>query len=295
MISQIMILSLALSADRPAPLPGQAGRSTTVANNGMVATSHPLAAQVGLDVLKNGGNAVDAAIATSAAMGLLEPMSCGIGGDLFAIVWDAKTQKLYGLNASGRAPRAIAADKLKPDADGTIRDATPDSWSVPGAVDGWFALHGKFGRLPMADLLAPSIKSAREGEPVPEFIGALFELGARKYKDTPGFARTYMPGGRVPREGEVFKNPDLARAYEAIATGGRDAYYRGPIAKDLVAFSKKHGGYFAEEDLASDKPDWVEPISTDYRGVRVFELPPNGQGISALQLLNVMETFDLKR
>ena len=272
-----------------------ATRSVVYARHGMVAAAHPLAVQIGVDVLKKGGSAVDAAIAVNAALGLLEPMSCGIGGDLFANVWDAKTQKLYGLNASGRSPRAIAADKLKPDTDGTIRDTTPDSWSVPGAVDGWFALHGKFGRLPMADLLGPSIKSAREGEPVPEFIGALFELGARKYKDTPGFARTYMPGGRVPREGEVFKNPDLARAYEAIATGGRDAYYRGPIARDLVAFSKKHGGYFAEEDLAADNPDWVEPISTDYRGVRVFELPPNGQGISALQLLNVMETFDLKR
>ncbi len=295
----VAVLMILMTASAGAPSERPAGRSfatrsVVYARHGMVAAAHPLAVQIGVDVLKKGGSAADAAIAVNAALGFLEPMSCGIGGDLFAIVWDAKTQKLYGLNASGRAPRALTADKVKPDADGTIRDRTPDSWTVPGAADGWFALHEKFGRLPMADLLAPTIRAAREGEAVPEIIAPLWAAGARKYKDAPGFAHTYLPGGRAPREGEVFKNPDLARAYEAIAAGGRDAYYRGPIAKDLVAFSKKNGGYFSEEDLAADKPDWVEPISTDYRGVRVFELPPNGQGITTLQLLNVMETFDLR-
>jgi gamma-glutamyltranspeptidase/glutathione hydrolase len=282
-----------LPSERPAGR-SFATRSVVYARHGMVAAAHPMAVQIGVDVLKKGGSAVDAAIAVNAALGLMEPMSCGIGGDLFAIVWDAKTQRLYGLNASGRAPRALTADKVKPTADGTIDDTTPASWTVPGAVDGWFALHERFGRLPMADILAPTIQAAKEGQPVPEIIASAWAGGARAFKDQPGFARTYMPEGRAPREGEVFKNPDLARAYEALAQGGRDAYYRGPIAKDLVAFSRRNGGFFAEEDLAADKPDWVEPISTDYRGVQVYELPPNGQGISALQLLNVMETFDLK-
>jgi gamma-glutamyltranspeptidase / glutathione hydrolase len=271
-----------------------ATRSVVYARHGMVAAAHPMAVQIGVDVLKKGGSAVDAAIAVNAALGLVEPMSCGIGGDLFAIVWDAKRQRLYGLNASGRAPRGVAADKIKAAADGTIDERTPSSWTVPGAVDGWFALHERFGRLPMADLLAPTISAAREGQPVPEIIAAAWESGARAFKDQPGFARTFMPEGRAPREGEVFRNPDLARAYEALAQGGRDAFYRGEVARDIVAFSRRHGGFFAEEDLAADRPDWVDPISTDYRGVQVFELPPNGQGISALQLLNVMETFDVK-
>ena len=290
----ILVSTPGRPADRPAG-PMGAMRSVVYARHGMVAAAHPLAVQIGVDVLKKGGNAIDAAIATNAALGLLEPMSCGMGGDLFAIVWDAKTQRLYGLNASGRAPRALTADKVKPDADGTIPESSPFSWTVPGAVDGWFALHDRFGRTPMADLLAPTIQAAREGEPVPEVIAFLWQRGARLFKDKPGYAATYMPGGRAPREGEVFRNPDLAKAYEAVARGGRDAFYRGPIAKDLVAFSRRNGGFLAEEDFAADKPDWVEPLSTDYRGVRVFELPPNGQGITALELLNVMETFDLRK
>jgi gamma-glutamyltranspeptidase / glutathione hydrolase len=293
------VLVILVSAREGIPSERPAGRtfatrSVVYARHGMVAAAHPLAVQIGVDVLQKGGSAADAAIAVNAALGFVEPMSCGIGGDLFAIVWDAKTQKLYGLNASGRSPRAISADKVKPDADGTIRERTPDSWTVPGTVNGWFALHERFGRVPMADLLAPSIRAAREGEAVPEVIAALWEAGAGTYKAAPGFARTFLPEGRPPREGEVFRNPDLARAYEALARDGRDAFYRGAIAKDIASFSRRNGGFLAEEDLAADRPDWVEPISTTYRGVRVFELPPNGQGISALQLLNVMETFDLK-
>src|SRR4051812_19832892 len=250
-------------ADRPAGPMGSM-RSVVYARHGMVAAAHPLAVQIGVDVLKKGGTAVDAAIAVNAALGVLEPMSCGIGGDLFAMVWDAKAQRLVGLNASGRAPRALRADKVKASVDGTIPDASPFSWTVPGAVDGWFALHEKFGRLPMADLLAPAIRAAREGEPVPEVIASLWAAGAVLYKDQPGFAATYMPGGRTPRVGEVFKNPDLAKSYEAIAREGRDAFYGGAIGKGLVAFSARNGGFFADEDLAADKPDWVEPMSTDY-------------------------------
>jgi gamma-glutamyltranspeptidase/glutathione hydrolase len=271
-----------------------ATRSVVYARHGMVAAAHPLAVQIGVDVLKAGGSAVDAAIAVNAALGFVEPMSCGIGGDLFAIVWDAKSQRLYGLNASGRAPRALAADKVKANPDGTIPERSPFAWSVPGAADGWFELHRRFGRLPMADVLAPAIRSAREGEPVPQVIAGFFASAeAARWKGA-GFADVYLPGGHAPREGEVFKNPALARAYEALAKDGRAAFYEGPIARDLVAFSQKNGGFFSMEDLSGHESEWVEPLSTDYRGVRVFELPPNGQGLAALEMLNMLETFDLR-
>ena len=285
--------ALGLPGDRPEGKPF-ATRSVVYARHGMVAAAHPLAAQIGVDVLKRGGSAVDAAIAVNAALGFLEPMSCGIGGDLFAIVWDAKTGRLYGLNGSGRAPRALTADKVKPQGDGTIPPYTPYAWTVPGAVDAWFELHGRFGRLPMAELLAPAARAAREGEPVPQVIAGAWAGGARIFKDKPGFAETFLPGGRAPREGVVFKNPALARAYELIGREGRDAFYRGAIARDIVAFSRANGGFFSEEDLAQHRSEWVEPISTDYRGVTVVELPPNGQGLTALQILNLLETFDLK-
>jgi gamma-glutamyltranspeptidase / glutathione hydrolase len=271
-----------------------ATRSVVYARHGMVAAAHPLAAQIGVDILKKGGTAVDAAIAVNAALGFLEPVSCGIGGDLFAIVWDAKTGRLHGLNASGRAPRALTADKVPAEKDGTIPVYSPYAWTVPGAVDGWFELHGKFGRLPMAEVLAPAARAAREGEPVPQYIAGLWERGGQRFKDKPGFAATFLPAGKAPREGEVFKNPALARAYELLGREGRDAFYKGAIARDIVAFSRRNGGFFAEEDLAGHRSEWVDPISTDYRGVTVFELPPNGQGITALQLLNILETFDLR-
>jgi gamma-glutamyltranspeptidase / glutathione hydrolase len=277
--------------DRPEGLPF-ATRSVVYARHGMVAAAHPLAVQIGVDILKKGGSAVDAAIAVNAALGFLEPMSCGIGGDLYALVWDAKTQKLYGLNASGRAPKALTADKVPPEADGTIPLFSPFAWTVPGAVDGWFALHERFGRLPIADVLAPAARAAREGEPVPQVIAANF--APAEARDKPGFADVFRPGGRAPREGEVFKNPALARAYDLLAGEGRDAYYKGAIGRDLVAFSRKNGGFFSAEDLAASRADWVEPISTDYRGVRVYEIPPNGQGITALEMLNILEGFDLK-
>jgi gamma-glutamyltranspeptidase/glutathione hydrolase len=260
----------------------------------VVASAHPLASQIGIDVLKAGGNAVDAAIATNAALGFLEPVSCGIGGDLFALVWDARTRRLHGLNGSGRSPAALTADKVRAEPDGTIPLHSPYAWSVPGAVDGWFRLHERFGRLPMAELLAPAANAAREGEPVPQVIVDHWSRGAGLFRDKPGFAETFLPGGRPPREGEIFRNPGLARAYDEIARHGPDAFYRGPIADAIVAFSERVGGFFSKGDLAEHHGDWVEPISTTYRGVEVWEIPPNGQGLAALQMLNMLEGFDLR-
>ncbi len=302
LVSGFVIMTAAIlpAGDRTPAVPGKTGRSVTVAPHGMVATSHPLAAQIGLDVLKGGGNAVDAAIATSAAMGLMEPMSCGIGGDLFAIVWDAKTQKLYGLNANGAAPlkatRKLFVDKgLK-----EIPERGPLSWSVPGCVDGWDALRTKFGTMPLKDLLAPSIDYAEKGVPVPEVIEGYWRASERSLaKDTDSAAVFLVPGRegerRAPRLGEVFKNPTLAKTYAMIAEGGRDAYYKGEIAKRLVAFSDKKGGLFSLEDFTRHASEWVEPVKTTYRGYDVWELPPPGQGIAALQMLNLLEPHDLKK
>jgi gamma-glutamyltranspeptidase/glutathione hydrolase len=271
-----------------------ATRSVVHARSGMVAAAHPLAVRIGVEILREGGSAVDAAIAVNAALGFLEPTANGIGGDLFAIVWDAESGKLWGLNGSGRAPASLTADKVPAEADGTIPLYSPYAWSVPGTVDGWFALHGRFGKLPMKELLAPAIRAAREGEPVPEVITAAWERSARVFADKPGFASTFLPDGRAPREGEVFRNPDLAESLALIAGQGADAFYRGPIADAIVAFSNEHGGFIGKEDLAGHRSEWVEPVSTTYRGVEVWELPPNGQGIAALQMLNILEGFDLR-
>jgi len=270
-----------------------ATRSVVHARHGMVASAHPLATQIGLDVLRRGGSAVDAAIAVNAALGFLEPTACGIGGDLFAVVWDAKTGRLHGLDGSGRSPRSISIEAIEPDEDGTVPRYSPAAWSVPGTVDAWFALHERFGRLPMADVLAPAIRAAEEGEPVPQAIAAAWGRAAVLFGDKPGFAEVFLPGGRAPAEGEVFANPALAKAYRLLATAGRDAYYRGPIAASIVALSSAVGGFLSAEDLAAHRSDWVEPLSTTYRGVEVFELPPAGQGLAALQMLNILETFDL--
>jgi gamma-glutamyltranspeptidase/glutathione hydrolase len=270
-----------------------ATRSVVHARHGMVAAAHPLATRIGVEVLQAGGNAVDAAIAVNAALAFLEPVSCGLGGDLFAMVWVAEEGKLYGLNGSGRAPLGLTADRVPPAEDGTIPRYHPVAWSVPGAVDGWFELHERFGALPMPEVLAPAIRAAEEGEPVPRVIAAAWSRGERLFGDKPGFAETFLPGGRSPREGELFRNPALARALRALAEGGRDAYYRGPIAESIVAYSERHGGFFTPEDFASHRSEWVEPISTDYHGVRLYELPPNGEGLAALQMLNILERFDL--
>ena len=286
------LLSCAASVPPPTPRPLQpyGTRSVVYARNGMVASSHPLATRVGVEILLRGGSAVDAAIAVNAMLGMIEPMMCGIGGDLFAQVWDAKTRKLYGLNASGRCPQGLTADKVPPTSQGTVPPYSPFAWTVPGAVDGWFALHGKFGRLPMKDLLGPAIRAGNEGVPVPRVIS-----GEWRGRGGPGFASVFLPQGRPPAEGEIFRNPALARTYGVLAEGGRDAFYRGSIAETILAFSRKQGGFFSKKDFADNKPTWVEPISTTYRGVRVHQIPPNGQGLAALQMLNILETFDLRK
>jgi gamma-glutamyltranspeptidase/glutathione hydrolase len=260
----------------------------------MVAAAHPLAVQVGVDVLKRGGSAVDAAIAVNAALAFMEPVSCGLGGDLFAMVWDPKTNSLYGLNASGRAPAALTIERIPAEKDGTIPLHSPYAWTVPGCVDGWFALHARFGRLPMAELLRPTITYAREGVPVPQIIAGAWRRATRLFAAKPGFAEVFMPGGEAPGEGDLFTNPALARTLETLARGGRDAFYRGSIATAIVAFSRAHGGFFSPEDFATHTSDWVQPISTTYRGWQVWELPPPGQGLAALQILNILEHFDLK-
>ncbi len=271
-----------------------AGRSVVMAPHGMVATSQPLAAQVGLDVLRRGGNAVDAAIATNAAMGLMEPMSCGIGGDLYAIVWDAKSKKLYGLNASGRSPYRATIEFYIGKAHKYIPTSGPLSWSVPGCVDGWAKLHQRFGSRPLADLLAPSIEYAEQGFPVSEIIAAGWQASARTLARTRNTADTYLPGGRAPRAGDIFQNPDLARTYREIAAHGRDGFYKGRVAHEIVSYSDQAGGLFTLKDLEDDEATWVEPVSTTYRGYRVWEIPPPGQGIAALEMLNLLEGYDLK-
>ena len=276
-----------------------ATRSEVIAKHGMVAASHPLAAQIGLDVLKAGGSAVDAAIATNAALGLMEPTGCGIGGDLFAIVWDAKTQQLHGLNASGRSPLGLSYDQLQAELAKLERKTIPPLGllpiSVPGAVDGWYELHAKFGKLPMADLLAPSIAYAEEGFPLTELIAMYWKAADRYYKDLPGSAHaTWVPGGKVPQKGELFRNPDLARTYRRLAEGGRDVFYRGEIADEIDAFMRAHGGYLRKADLEAHTSTWITPVSINYRGYDVYELPPNGQGIAALQMLNILEGYDLR-
>ena len=282
------------SAADPATGRGQATRSVVYGAHGMVCAAQPLAVQAGLEMLKQGGSAVDAAIAANACLGLMEPTANGLGGDLFAIVWDPRASKLAGLNASGRAPLALTADQVKPEKDGTIPLYTPFSWTVPGACDGWFELHAKYGKLPMSKVLAPAIRYAEEGFPLSPVIAGDWERSTRVFKDKPGFARVFMPGGHAPREGERFKNPALAKTLRLLADKGRDAYYKGPIAEAIVKFSKANGGFFALEDFAKHTSTWDAPLSTSYRGYDVWELPPPGQGLAALELLNILETFDLK-
>ena len=270
-----------------------ASRSEVLAPHGMAATSQPLATQVAIDILKSGGSAVDAAIAANAALGLMEPTGSGIGGDLFAIVWDAEKKELTGLNASGRAPKAMSLEYLREHGHTAVPKFGPLPVSVPGAVDGWFELHDRYGRLPMKDVLAPAIRYAREGFPVSEVIAYYFVINKRRIGHYPGFAETFMPNGDVPKKGDVFRNPRLATTYEAIATGGRDEFYKGDIARAIAAYMAAQGGLLTYEDLAAHSSEWVTPVSTNYRGWDVYELPPNGQGIAALQILNILEGFDI--
>jgi gamma-glutamyltranspeptidase/glutathione hydrolase len=274
-----------------------ATRSEVIAKHGMAATSQPLATQVALDVLKSGGNAIDAAIAANATLGLMEPTGNGIGGDLFAIVWIESEQKLYGLNASGRSPKSLTLEKLQKElADKNltkIPSLGPLPVSVPGCVDGWFELHGKFGSKPMSEVLKPAVSYAREGFPVSELIAYYWQRSSflGRY---PGFRETFLPNGRGPRKGEMFKNPMLANTLERLGAEGRDVFYKGDMAKTIDAYMKKHGGYLSYEDMAAHKSEWVDPVSVNYRGYDLWELPPNGQGIAALQMLGILEGFDLK-
>ncbi len=270
-----------------------ASRSEVIAPHGMAATSQPLATQIALDILKAGGSAVDAAIAANAALGLMEPTGCGIGGDLFAIVWDAEKQELTGLNASGRAPARMTLDYFRKNDIDAVPPFGPLPVSVPGAVDGWFELHERYGRLPMSDLLRPAIDYAENGFPVSEVIAYYLELSERRYKDYAGFAETWMPNGRPPKKGEMFKNPRLASTYRQIADGGRDAFYKGDIARRIDAYMQEQGGLLRYEDLAAHTSEWITPVSSNYRGWDIYELPPNGQGIAALQILNVLEGYDI--
>ena len=291
--TMIFFVPLLLAQDR---ITGRsfATRSEVIAQNGMAATSQPLATQVALDILKQGGTAVDAAIAANAMLGLVEPTGSGIGGDLFAIVWDAKTQKLYGLNGSGRSPYSLTLDYFKQNGYKQIPSRGPLPVSVPGCVDGWFELHKKFGKLSMESILGPTIKYARKGFPVSELIAYYMQAHVPILQEWPGFKETFMPNGRAPEKGEIFKNPKLANTLEKIAKGGRDVFYKGEIAKTIDAFMKRVGGFLSYKDLADHSSEWVEPVSTNYRGYDVWELPPNGQGIAALQILNILEGFDLK-
>ena len=272
-----------------------ATRSDVIAPHAMAATSHPLATQIALDVMKQGGTAMDAAIAANAALGLMEPTGNGIGGDLFAIVWDPKTKQLHGYNGSGRSPKSLTLEHFKQQGITDIPAHGPLPVSVPGTVDGWFALHGRFGKLPMRDVLAPTIRYAREGHPVHQTIAYYWERSVPRLSKFPGFKDQFTIDGRAPRTGEMWKNPYLADTLQKIADGGRDAFYKGDIARTIDAYFKANGGFLAYEDMAAHQGEWGTPVSTNYRGVDVWELPPNGQGIAALQMLNVLEGYDFSR
>ncbi|MCZ6650164.1 MAG: gamma-glutamyltransferase [Acidobacteria bacterium] len=270
-----------------------ATRSEVFARHGMAATSQPLATQAALHILRQGGSAVDAAIAANAVLGLTEPTGSGIGGDLFAMVWDPATSKLYGFNGSGRSPRSLTLAEFKKRGLEKIPAHGPLPVSVPGVVDGWFELHGRFGKLPMEKVLAPAIGYAREGFPLSELIAYYWGRSVPILERWEGFSDVFMPGGRAPRKGEIFRNPALADTYERLARKGRDLFYKGDMARTMDRFMKRVGGFLSYEDLAAHHGEWVEPVSTNYRGYDVWELPPNGQGIAALQILNILEGYDI--
>jgi gamma-glutamyltranspeptidase/glutathione hydrolase len=273
------------------------GRSVVRSQHAMVATSQPLASQVGLDVLKRGGNAVDAAIAMAAMLNVTEPMMTGIGGDAFMLVYWSKTKELKGLNASGRAPRALSLDYFAKRQTTQMPTQMPqfgmESITVPGAFDGWVTLLEKYGTMKLADLLEPAIDCAEHGFPVMEKTAEDWNAEVAKLKKTPAAATNYLIEGRAPRAGEIFRQPNLARTLRTLARGGRDAFYKGEIARAIADYCEKNGGFISLADLAAQKSDWVEPISTNYRGYTVYEIPPNGQGLTALLTLNILEGFDL--
>src|ERR1700731_2076247 len=303
---QVVILLLLICRAAPAQVDRITGkhfatRSEVLARHGMVCTSVPAATQVGIDILKKGGSAVDAAIAANATLGLMEPVSNGLGGDLFAIVYSAKENKLYGINGSGRSPLGLSYEQMKAELDKLNRKTIPPTGmlpiSVPGTVDAWAELHKKFGKLKLSEELAPATRYAEEGFPVTELIAYYWERSVPLYKNVPGgFLETYtLDGkGRAPAKGDVFKNPALAKTLRLIGEKGRDAFYKGEIADKIDAFMQANGGFLRKVDFEKHTSTWVDPVSTNYRGYDVFELPPNGQGIATLQMLNVLEGFDLR-
>lgn len=285
-------LPVAMAADRVTGY-GFATRSPVLASQAMAATSQPLATQVALDVMRQGGNAVDAAIAANAMLGLVEPTGNGIGGDLFAIVWDAKTKQLYGLNGSGRSPKSLSLQWFKEQGYDKIPSHGPLPVSVPGTVDAWFMLHERFGQLPMKQVLQPTINYAEKGFPVSQLIAYYWGRSVPRLSEYPGFSEQFTKDGHAPKEGELWRNPNLANTLKSVATGGRDAFYKGDMARTMAEYMQANGGFLSEDDLASHRGEWVDPVSTNYRGYDVWELPPNGQGIAALQILNIMEQHDL--
>ena len=269
-------------------------RSEVIAENGMVATSHPLATQIGIDILKDGGNAIDAAIAANAAIGLMEPTGNGIGGDLFAIIWVEKDKKLYGLNASGRSPKNLTLDYFKENNMTQIPAYGPLPVSVPGCVDGWFEMHKRFGKMSMKEILNPAINYAENGFPVTELVSYYMEIANKNFNQYPNFKETYHINGYTPKKGQLFKNKDLGKTLRLIAKKGRKGFYEGPVAKTISDFIIDQGGFLSFEDLKNHSSEWIDPVSTNYRGYDIWELPPNGQGIAALQILNLLESFDIK-
>lgn len=292
--SVFAVAALVLTGDR---VTGKsfATRSEVIAKHGMAATSIPLATLAAVEVLKDGGSAVDAAIAANAVQALLEPTGCGIGGDLYAIVWDPKTRELVGYNGSGRSPASLTLAELQRRGITRLPPLGPLPVSVPGCVDGWFALHARFGKLPMARVLAPAIRHAKEGAPITELVAHYWAISEPKLKPFAGFAETFLPNGRAPRKGELFANPRLAATFELLAKEGRDAFYKGDVARRIDAYMKANGGFLSYDDLAAHTGEWVKPVSLNYRGYDVWELPPNGQGIAALQMLGILEGFDVAR
>lgn len=289
----VMFSSLLFAGDRPAGR-SFATRSEVIARNGMAATSQPLATLTAVEILKAGGSAVDAAIAANAVLALTEPTGCGIGGDLFAIVWDGREQRLHGLNASGRSPATLTREEFSRRGLTRIPSLGVLPISVPGCVDGWFELHAKFGRLPFSRLMEPAIRYAREGFAVTEIIAAGWKSGETVFRDQPGFAELFLIDGKAPQKGDLFRNPALAATLQRIAERGRDEFYRGDMAVAIAGFVQQHGGFLSTADLAAHRSDWIQPFSVNYRGYDVWELPPNGQGIAALQMLNLLEPFDLR-
>ena len=268
-------------------------RSYVASQSGVVASESVLASQVGARILEQGGNAIDAAVATNAMMGLVAPMNDGIGGDLFAIIYEAKTGRLFGLNASGWAPKALTADYLLAKGLKTMPSQGIHSVTVPGAVDGWDKLLKRFGRMRFSEVLAPAIAYAEGGFPVGEVVSVYWRDSEDVLTADAPTAHTYLVNGRVPAAGEVFRNPELAWSYRQLASRGRNAFYTGEVARRILATSATHGGTLKASDLAEFQSEWVDPVSTTYRGWTVYELPPNGQGIAALEMLNIMETFPL--